>query len=135
MFLQQTAASSLLYALVPEASRKAASARGKRITLLHDGGFDSDAWGWQLSEGASLDKTVSRAGGGSLRVQSANGDYARFLVFNPREGAKYTVTGWMKTAGVKPSTVGGGAFFAAPQFEFQGRRRSTRRTVTSKSST
>jgi len=121
MFLQQTAASPLLYALVPEASRKAAGARGKRITLLHDGGFDSDAWGWQLSEGASLDKTVSRAGGGSLRVQSANGDYARFLVFNPREGAKYTVTGWMKTAGVKPLTAGGGAFFAAPQFEFQGR--------------
>jgi hypothetical protein len=121
MFLQQSAASSLLYALVPEASRQAAGAHGKRITLLHDGGFDADAWGWQLSEGASLDETVGRAGGRSLRVRSAAGDYGRFLVFNPREGARYTLSGWMKTAGVKPLTAGGGAFFSAPQFEFQGR--------------
>lgn len=120
MFLQ-AAASSVSYALLPEASRKAASARGKQITLLHDGGFEGDAWGWEFSDGASLDRTVSHTGGGSLRVRSAKGDYARFLVFNPREGARHTLSGWMKTEAVQPLAAGGGAFFAAPQFEFQGR--------------
>ena len=108
-------------AWVPQNWNDAARRRGKTITHLHDGGFEGDLWGWQLTDGASVDRTVSRGGGASMRIETRKGDYARFLVLNPRVGAEYTISGWMKTAGVQPVSPGGGAFYSAPQFEFQGR--------------
>ncbi len=74
-----------------------------------------------MTDGASLDSTIRRSGGASLRVQAAKGDYARFLVLNPLPGARYTLSGWVKTEGIQPLSEGGGAFWAASQFEFQGR--------------
>lgn len=123
IFLQQSAAlvSPLAFAAIPEASKQAAGSHGKRITLIHDGGFEGDLWGWQLTEGASVDRNVARVKGASMQVHSESGDYARFFVFNPRAGAKYTLSGWVKTAGVRALSPDGGAFFAAPQFEFQAR--------------
>lgn len=116
-------------ALAPVASRllsadwrQAAESKGRKITFLHDGGFDGDAWKWQFTEGAFVDKTVSRMGqGASLRVSSQAGAYARQLVLNPTGGSNYTISGWLKTSNVQPLREGGGAFYAAPQFEFQGR--------------
>jgi hypothetical protein len=124
MFLQQTAVlhSPLLsYTLTSDASKTAAQARGKRITHLHDGGFENGGSGWQLSEGAAVDTTVAHSGRASLRIRTETGDYARFLVCNPRAGAKYTVSGWVKTERVRPLRPGGGAFYAAAQYEFQAR--------------
>jgi len=78
-------------------------------------------WGWQFNEGVSLDRAAGRAGGGSLRIRTKTGDYARFFVFNSRAGARSTLSGWMKTASVQAAVPGGGAFYAAQQFELQGR--------------
>ena len=123
MFLQTAAAlpAPLLLALTPDSFKKAVEARGKRLTYLHDGGFDAGAWGWQLTAGAAVDETVARSHGHSMRIESQSGDYARFLVCNPRAGVKYTLSGWVRTAGVRALSAGGGAFYAASQFEFQGR--------------
>ncbi|HWQ55966.1 MAG TPA: hypothetical protein VN442_19930 [Bryobacteraceae bacterium] len=115
------AASPLLHGLVPVASHEAAHRHGKRVTLLRDGGFEHGAWGWETTEGAAVDPSVAHTGGASMRIRTDKGDYARFLVLNPRTGVRYTLCGWVKTERVRALAEGGGAFWAASQFEFAGR--------------
>lgn len=117
-FFGLNAASS---ALVPEALQRVARDHAKRISLLEDGGFNGSAWGWQCTGGARVVRGAGRAGMGAMQVETASGDYARFLVLGPVVGATYTLTGWVRTEGVVASEEGGGAYFAASQFEFQGR--------------
>jgi len=113
--------SAIADALVPQSLHRTAGYYAKKINLLEDGGFLGDAWGWQFTGGAS----VLRSGGpgklGAIRVHTNSGDYARFLVLGPVAGKTYTLTGWVKTENVIASEAGAGAYFAASQFEFQGR--------------
>ncbi len=58
---------------------------------------------------------------GAVRVTTESGDYARFLILGPVDGRTYTLGGWVRTENVTVSEPGAGAYFAASQFEFQGR--------------
>ena len=106
---------------IAPAVQKAAEANGKQITLLHDGAFTGDAWGWQFTEGASIVAQGRLPGGKAILVESADGDYARFLVLAPEVGKSYTISGWVRTENVIASDEESGAYFAANQYEFQGR--------------
>ena len=99
----------------------AAGRSGKRITLLNDGGFQDSAWGWQFTGGARVVDAPGRNQRRAVEVTTESGDYARFLVLGPQEGKTYTFSGWLKTEDVAPHEEGAGAYFAASQFEFQGR--------------
>ena len=46
---------------------------------------------------------------------------ARFLILEPEVGKTYTLSGWMRTNNIVAEEPGAGAYFAASQFEFQGR--------------
>ncbi|MGB8478931.1 MAG: hypothetical protein WCE63_08825 [Acidobacteriaceae bacterium] len=107
--------------ILPEAVRKAASQAGKKITLLHDGGFEGSAWGWQFTRHAAVETTPGKTGSHSVGVHTDSGDYARFLVLEPEVGKTYTLSGWMRTNDIVAEEPGAGAYFAASQFEFQGR--------------
>lgn len=117
-FLGLNAASS---AVVPEALQSIASIHAKKISMLEDGGFTGSVWGWQFTAGASVAKGAGRGGLGAVHVRTESGDYARFLVLGPVVGTTYTLSGWVRTDGIAASEEGGGAYFAASQFEFQGR--------------
>ena len=127
-FVQTASAAGMLSGLrgfasahVPDAVQGIARERGKTVSLLEDGGFTGSAWGWQFTGGATVVKGAGRAGRGAVQVQTGSGDYARFLVLGPVVGATYTLTGWVRTEGIVAGEEGGGAYFAASQFEFQGR--------------
>lgn len=115
------AAGRLSWCAVPASALSAARQRGKAVTLLHDAGFTGDGWGWQFTSGAGIDRSTRHRGSGVLRIRSQDTEYARFLVLSPRTGAKYTLSGWVKTENIRSHESGGGAFFVASQFEFQGR--------------
>lgn len=112
-------------ALIAESSRRVADRRGKKITLLEDGGFTGSAWGWQFTQGAMIDRASGHRAAnqsmGAVHVETTSGDYARFMVLGPVGGKKYTISGWVKTEAVVSQEEGAGAYFAASQFEFQGR--------------
>jgi hypothetical protein len=127
-FLQTASGAGVFFGLhgyasgrVPDEVQKIAREQGKMVSLLEDGGFTGSAWGWQFTSGASVVMGAGREGRGAIRVQAVSGDYARFLVLGPVVGATYTLTGWVRTAGILAGEEGGGAYFAASQFEFQGR--------------
>lgn len=94
---------------------------GKAVTLLEDGGFEWSAWGWQFTEGARKESAGRHAGRGAVRIKTDSGDYARFLILQPEAGKTYTLSGWVRTEGVNAQEAGAGAYFAAIQYEFQGR--------------
>lgn len=100
---------------------QSAARAGKKISLLNDGGFQKSAWGWQFTRGARVMNAVRHRGHPTIKVRTDSGDYARFFVLGPREGKTYTLSGWVKTQAVVPEEEGAGAYFAASQFEFQGR--------------
>ncbi|GAC1416169.1 MAG: hypothetical protein NVSMB62_05370 [Acidobacteriaceae bacterium] len=108
-------------ARVAEGVQKIAREQGKLVSLLEDGGFTESAWGWQFTSGASVVKGAGREDGGAIKVRAASSDYARFLVLGPVVGETYTLAGWVRTEGIVASDPDGGAYFAASQFEFQGR--------------
>ncbi len=107
--------------IMPEAMRQAASHAGKTITLLNDGGFEGSAWGWQFTSHAAVEKTPGKSGPHSLGIHTESGDYARFLVLEPEVGKTYTLSGWVRTKNIVGEKNVTGAYFAASQFEFQGR--------------
>ena len=98
-----------------------ATRAGKSITLLNDGGFEGSAWGWQFTAGAGTVKTVRHRGRPVVQIKTDSGDYARFLVLAPEAGKAYTLSGWGWTEGIVQEEENAGAYFAASQFEFQGR--------------
>lgn len=108
-------------AALPAAVKASAAQAGKAVNLLEDGGFEGSAWGWQFTRGAGIDGHARRAGLRSIRVQTDAGDYARFLVLGPEAGKTYTLSGWIKTDAIVAREENAGAYFAASQFEFQGR--------------
>ncbi|MHB2009813.1 MAG: hypothetical protein ACYCOX_17460, partial [Acidobacteriaceae bacterium] len=107
--------------ILSEAVRQAASHAGKTITLLNDGGFEGSAWGWQLTSHAAVEKTPGKSGPHSLGIHTESGDYARFLVLGPEVGKTYTLSGWVRTKNIVGEQSVAGAYFAASQYEFQGR--------------
>ena len=104
-------------AVVSAAARRS----GKIITLLNDGGFQSSAWGWQFTGGAKVVDAPGRRKRRAVAVRTDSGDYARFLVLGPENGKTYTLSGWVATKGIVAQEESAGAYFAASQFEFQGR--------------
>lgn len=108
-------------AVVPDSVQQALSRVGKKVTLLSDGAFQGAAWGWQFTEGAKIVSAARRTGHRSVLVNAQSGDYARFLVLGPEAGKTYTISGWVKTQDVAQQEENAGAYFAASQFEFQGR--------------
>ncbi len=108
-------------AAIPETARFASTRAGKKVTLLDEAGFEGAAWGWQFTEGARIVDNVRYRGRPVLQIKTDSGDYARFLVLAPEAGNRYTLSGWVKTEGIEPEEQGAGAYFAASQFEFQGR--------------
>jgi len=106
---------------IPANAKKAASENGKQITLFHDGAFTGDAWGWQFTEGATIAAEGRTPAHNSVQIHSRNGDYARFLVLAPEVGKSYTISGWVRTENIVANNDECGAFFAANQYEFQGR--------------
>ena len=127
-FLQTASAAGVLCgvngfanARMPDGVQRSAREQGKMVSLLEDGGFTGSAWGWQFTAGASVVKGAGRNAGGAIHVQTDSGDYARFLVLGPVVGAVYTLAGWVRTEGIVAAEDGAGAYFAASQFEFQGR--------------
>ena len=113
--------SAKAHAFLPDALKRVADSRTKKITLLQDGSFVGSAWGWQFTDGASIARSQGRGKTGAIQVQTTSGDYVRFLVLGPVVGKTYTLTGWVRTEDVIASETGSGAYFAASQFEFQGR--------------
>ncbi len=110
------------YAVVSPQMRDAVSELRKKITLLEDGSFTGDAWGWQFTHGAKALKGAGRtAERGAVHVATDSGDYARYMALSPEAGKTYTISGWMRTRKIMPSAEGTGAYFAVSQFEFQGR--------------
>lgn len=107
--------------ILPEAIRQAANRAGNRITFLNDGGFQGSAWGWRFTPHATVEPTPGKSGSHSLGIHTESGDYARFLVLEPEVGKTYTLSGWMRTKNIVAEESGAGAYFAASQFEFQGR--------------
>ena len=108
-------------ASVPASVNEMVRSKGKKISLLHDGGFTGSAWGWQLTEGARVVKLSRLPGHRSICVDSQSGEYARFLVLAPEVGKTYTLSGWVKTEKIASRSEESGAYFSAIQFEFQGR--------------
>ena len=108
-------------AALPERVRESLARIGKAVNLLEDGGFQGSAWGWQFTDGAKVAEVSRHAGRRSVHVQTESGDYARYLVLGPEIGKTYTLSGWVKTEGIVQDEEGAGAYFAASQFEFQGR--------------
>lgn len=108
-------------AFITEAARQSATRAGKKITLLNDGGFQGSAWDWQFTAGAKVVTSPDGRRGRAVGIETASGDYARFLVLGPEEGKTYTLSGWVKTEGIVQQEEKAGAYFAASQFEFQGR--------------
>lgn len=106
--------------LSPEVRNSVARA-GKTVTLLEDGGFEKSAWGWQFTDGAKVVAAGKQAGHGAVHIETESGDYVRFFVLQPEIGKAYTLSGWVRTEGVKAQDEGAGAYFAAIQYEFQGR--------------
>ncbi len=106
---------------IAEAACEAATRAGKKITLLHDGGFQSSTWDWQFTNGAKVVSSPGRSGRRSVGVDTKSGDYARFLVLGPEEGKTYTLSGWVKIDQITKEEEKAGAYFAASQYEFQGR--------------
>ena len=113
--------STQAHAFLPDALKRTADSYRKKITLLEDGSFVGSAWGWQFTGGASIARSQGRGKTGAVQVETSSGDYARFLVLGPVVGKTYTLTGWVRTEEVVEEEAGGGAYFAASQFEFQGR--------------
>ena len=107
--------------ILPQAMRQAASRVGKKITFLNDGGFQGSAWGWQFTSQASVEKTPGKTGSHSVGIHTESGDYARFLVLEPEVGKTFTLSGWVRSNNIVAEEPGAGAYFAASQFEFQGR--------------
>lgn len=107
-------------AFLSDAIRASASRAGKKVTLLNDGGFQGSAWDWQFTSGATVVSSPGRDGRG-VGIDTQSGDYARFLVLGPEEGKFYTLSGWVKTEQIVEEEDKAGAYFAASQFEFQGR--------------
>ena len=107
--------------ILPEAIRQAAQRVGKKITFLNDGGFQGSAWGWQFTRHAAVEATPGKSGSHSVGIHTHSGDYARFLVLEPEVGKTYTLSGWVRTNDIVAEEPGAGAYFAASQFEFQGR--------------
>ena len=105
----------------PKRIRRAASRARKKITFLEDGGFQGSAWGWQFTSHAAVETTPGKTGSHSVGIHTESGDYARFLVLEPDVGKTYTLSGWMRTNNIIATETGAGAYFAASQFEFQGR--------------
>jgi len=101
--------------------RESVTRAGRAITLLEDGGFEKPVWGWQFTEGAKVVTAGKLAGHGAIQVETQDGDYARYLVLQPETGRTYTLSGWMRTENVSAQESGAGAYFAATQYEFQGR--------------
>jgi hypothetical protein len=99
----------------------AAARAGKRVSLLSDGGFEHGGWEWQFTTGARIVDSIRHHEYPVLQVETVSGDYARFLVLAPEAGKIYTLAGWVKTELVVAGEPGSGAYFAASQFEFQGR--------------
>ncbi len=108
-------------AVLSPAVRESMARAGKTVTLLDDGGFAKTAWGWQFTDGAKIAAEGRAAGRGAVHVETESGDYARFLVLQPEIGKSYTLSGWVRTEDVKAQDDGAGAYFAAVQYEFQGR--------------
>ncbi len=108
-------------AMISVAAKCCADSAGKKITLLNDGGFETSAWGWQFTAGAQVVDHSRRKGHRAVQVKTYSGDYARFLVLEPEVGKKYTLSGWVKTQMIREKEELAGAYFAASQFEFQGR--------------
>lgn len=106
---------------ISTSARASASRAGKAITLLNDGGFQGSAWDWQFTSGAKLVSSPGRSGRRAVGIETRSGDYARFLVLGPEEGTTYTLSGWVKTQNIVQEEESAGAYFAASQFEFQGR--------------
>ncbi|MEO6923142.1 MAG: hypothetical protein ABI142_04900, partial [Bryocella sp.] len=103
------------------AARESADRAGKKITLLNDGGFQGSAWDWQFTSGAVVANAPGRSGRRAVSIETASGDYARFLVLGPEAGKSYTLSGWVKTQDIVQQEEKAGAYCAASQFEFQGR--------------
>ena len=108
-------------AFMSDAARKSATRAGKKITLLNDGGFERSAWDWQFTSGAKVVSSPGRNARRAVGINTKSGDYARFLVLGPEEGKTYTLSGWVKTEQIVQEEEQAGAYFAASQFEFQGR--------------
>lgn len=108
-------------ALLSDAARGSAARAGRKVTLLNDGSFERRAWGWQFTTGASVVTAPDRKGSHAVGLRTDSGDYARFLVLGPEQGKTYTLSGWVKTENIVPQEENSGAYFAASQFEFQGR--------------
>ncbi|HZY61843.1 MAG TPA: hypothetical protein VFE38_04890, partial [Edaphobacter sp.] len=109
------------WAFVPEAVRQSAIRAGKKISLLNDGGFQASAWGWQFTSGAKIVDSPGQSGRRAVGIDTSSGDYARFLVLGPEQGKTYTLSGWVRTEDIVPQEESAGAYFAAAQYEFQGR--------------
>ncbi len=107
--------------VISDRARNSASRVGKKITLLNDGAFEDSAWGWQFTIGAEVASGLGRNRKNAISVETTSGDYARFLVLGPEEGKTYTLSGWIKTKNIVQQEDTDGAYFAASQFEFQGR--------------
>lgn len=127
-FLQQMSAAGIALlarpvwmAALPAAVRESAAQAGKTVNLLEGGGFEDSAWGWQFTQGAGIDEHARRQGTRSIKLHTDSGDYARFLVLGPETGKTYTFGGWIKTEAIAAQEDAAGAYFAASQFEFQGR--------------
>lgn len=103
------------------AVRELLARTGKTVTLLEDGGFEKSAWGWQFTDGAKVAAESRQARHGAVQIETGSGDYARFLVLQPEIGKTYTLSGWVRTENVEAHDSGAGAYFAAIQYEFQGR--------------
>jgi hypothetical protein len=108
-------------AALPASVRGSLARAGKKVTLLNDGGFTGSAWGWQFTAGAKVTEESRRAGRRCVLIDAESGEYARFLVLGPEGGKTYTLSGWVKTLNVAEQEENAGAYFAASQFEFQGR--------------
>jgi len=108
-------------AITSESAKRSAARAGKKISLLNDGEFQKSAWGWQFTSGARIADAVRHRGHPTVQVKTDSGDYARFFVLGPEAGKSYTLSGWVKSEAVVQEEENAGVYFAASQFEFQGR--------------
>jgi hypothetical protein len=108
-------------AFISDSARQSAAQAGKKITLLNDGGFQGSAWDWQFTSEAKVVSSPGQSGRRAVEIETNSGDYARFLVLGPEQGKTYTLSGWVKTQNVVQQEENAGAYFAASQYEFQGR--------------
>lgn len=108
-------------AIISESAKRSVARAGKKISLLNDGGFQKSAWGWQFTNGARVMDAIRHRGHPTVQIKTDSGAYARFLVLGPEAGKTYTLSGWVKTEAIVQEEENAGAYFAASQFEFQGR--------------